>query len=66
MQYELKISGAQTDDGAIDLDRHGETVEQQLERQLQQKGNVNNLAALIGILADDDQTLEDDLMLLTK
>jgi hypothetical protein len=45
--------------------RH-ETVEQQLERQLQQKGNVNNLAALIGILADDDQSLEADLMLLSK
>lgn len=45
--------------------RH-ETAEQQLERQLLQKGNVNNLATLIGILADDDQSLEADLMMLSK
>ena len=43
-----------------------ETVEQQLERQLQQKGNKNELSSLIGILADEDQTLTDDLSLLTK
>lgn len=43
-----------------------ETVEQQLERQIQQKGNVNRLSTFIGILADDEQTLESDLLLLTK
>ncbi len=43
-----------------------ETVEQQLERQLQQKGNINQLASFIGVLSEEDQSLEGDLLLLTK
>jgi hypothetical protein len=82
MQYEVKISGAPQDDGAIDLDRlaqeasglqyiakgaplHRETVEQQLERQIQQKGIQNRFGNFIGILTEAGQSIEDDLKMLT-
>jgi hypothetical protein len=83
MQYELKISGAPQDDGAIDLDRlaqlanglrdiaigappRHETVEQQLERQILQKGLQNRFGNFIGILTEAGQSVEDDLKMLTR
>lgn len=47
-------------------DREKTTVEAQLQQQLQQKGHVNHLADFIGILAEEGQSLEEDLKLLTR
>lgn len=56
-------------EGAVSPDLQAqspETVEQQLERQLRQKGPINQLGSFIGVLAEEGQSLEDDLKLLTK
>jgi len=43
-----------------------ETVEQQLERQIQQKGLQNRFGNFIGILTEAGQSIEDDLKILTR
>ncbi len=68
----IKAKAAHPDDAGIDaliwlVENQGkETTEQQLERQIAEKGLVNNFGKYVGVLAEEGVTWEDDLKLLTK